>query len=370
MLATATAGYTSPTPPSQSSMNATLRERLIRAEQQFLLAVVSNDEKSLKFFSQEWSQLAQDIASVKVAGHLDDDTALLLSQASRAVENIADCMLESGAILQETQTHSISDFIQDVPSDPPSITLPHPQAIAPYHLLFSNHPSSTIPSILGQQKLLDSFAYCWLMQNIHNPYPSSVQTRIISDVSGASTAQVELWFQEIRDAIGWSKLSHSLFAGSVNATVAAARRVYLERDRDISFDIVFAFTTVKALAETHFSEQPALQGKNAKTASAQAIPTVIIDQYHHMGPFTDESIIEPEGIIVPPQVDPPAPLDPFSDLSDSDENEEEDTTPPPPIAGCKRPLAEDVLTSQVYDIGKPQKRRRYVVSFPFTISSD
>ena len=350
-------------------MNATLRERLIRAEQHFLLAILSNDEESLKVFSQEWSQLAQDIASVKVAGHLDDDTALLISQVSRALENVTSCMLESGAILQEAQTRSMSEFIQDIPS---SITLPHPrpQASASHHLLFSNQPSSTTPSILGQQKLLDSSAYCWLMQNIHNPYPSSVQTRIISDVSGASTAQVELWFQEIRDSIGWSKLCRDLFAGSVNATVAAARRVYLGRDRDISFDIVFAFTTVKAFAETHFSEHAALRGKDAKTASAQAIPTVVMDQYHHMGPFPGESIMEPEGIVVPPPVDPLAPIDSFSDISDSEESEEEDTTPPPPIAGCKRPLTEDVLTSQVYDIGKPQKRRRCVFSFLITISSD
>ena len=353
-------------------MNATLRERLIRAEQQFLLAVISNDEESLKVFSQEWSQLAQDITSVEVAGHLDDDKALLLSQVSRAVENTVNVLLESGAILQETQSRSMSEFIQDIPSGPPSIALPHPQSIAPYHLLFSNHPSSTTPSILGRQKLLDSFAYRWLMQNIHNPYPSSVQTRIISGLSGTSTAQVELWFQEIRDSIGWSKLSHDLFAGSVNATVAAARRVYLERDRNISFDIVFAFTAVKASAETLFPEYPALRGKNSKTAWPHAVPTVVMDQYqyHHMGSFTDESIIEPEGIIVPPQVDPPAPLDPIFDLSDSDESEEEDTTPPPLIAGSKRPLTEDVHTSQVYDIGKPQKRRRCVVSFLFTISSD
>jgi hypothetical protein len=350
-------------------MNAALRERLIRAEQQFLLAVVSDDEEFLKVFSQEWSQLAQDIASVEAAGHLDDNTALLLPQVSRALENVANCMLESGAILQEAHSRSISEFIQDIPSDPSSITLPQPQTIARYHPLFSNLPSSATPGILGQQKLLDSFAYRWLMQNIHNPYPSSVQMRIISDVSGTSTAQVELWFQEIRDAIGWSKLSHDLFADSVNATVAAARRVYLERDRDISFDIVFAFTAVKAFAETHFSEHPALRGKNAKTTSAQVIPTVVMDQYQYMGPSPDASIIDPEGIIVLPQVDPPTLLDTFSDLSDSDESEE-DTTPPPPIAGCKRPLTEDVLTSRVYDMGKPQKRRRCAVSFLFTISSD
>jgi hypothetical protein len=334
-------------------MNATLRERLIRAEQQFLLAVASNDEETLKVFSQEWSQLAHDIEGVEAAGQLDDDMALLLSKVPRAIENIAKFMLECGAILQEFQTCSLSDFIQDIPSDnPSSMASLHPHAIAPRHLLFFNLSSSMAPSILGQQKFLDSFAYRWLLQNIHNPYPSSVQTRIISDVSGTSTAQVEVWFREARDSIGWSKLSHEFFVGSVNATVAAARRVYLERDRNISFDVVFAFTTVKASAEMLFSEHPSLQGKNVKMA---------MDQDHHMGPFPDESGIEPEGTQVPPQANLPSPLDPFSDLSDSDDSAEEDTTPPPSIAGYKRALAEDLLTSQECDLGRPQKRSRCVI---------
>jgi Homeobox KN domain len=336
-------------------MNTTLRERLIRAEQQLLLAVASKDEETLalKIFSQEWSKLAHDIKGVEAAGQLDDDTTIILSQASRAIENIANCMLESGAILQEAQTCSFREFIQNIPSDGlSSIASLHLHAIAPRHLLFSNLSSSMTPSILGQQKFLDSFAYRWLLQNIHNPYPSSVRTRIISNVSGTSTAQVELWFREARDSIGWNKLSHDFFAGSVNSTVAAARRVYLERDRNLSFEIVSAFTAVKAFAETLFSEHPFLQGKNIKT---------VMDQDHHVGFFPDESGIDPEGIPVPPQANLPAPLDPFSDMSDSDDSEEEDTTPPLSIAGYKRALAEDLLTSQECDRGRPQKRSRCVI---------
>jgi Homeobox KN domain/Mating-type protein beta 1 len=334
-------------------MNATLRERLIRAGQQFLLAVASNDEETLKVFSQEWSQLAYDIEGAEATKQLDDDTALLLSQVSNAIENIANCMLESGAILQETQTCSLSDFIQDIPSDDPSsIASLHPHAIAPRHLLFSSLYSSKTPSILGQQKFLDSFAYRWLLQNIHNPYPSSVQMGNISDVSGTSTAQVKLWFREARDSIGWNKLSYDFFASSVNATVAAARRVYLERDRNISFNIVFAFTTVRASAEMLFSENPSLQGKSVK---------MVMDQDHHLGPFSAESGIDSEGTLVPPQANLPAPLDPLFDLSDSDDSGEEDTTPPPSIAGYKRTLAEDLLTSQECDLGRPQKRSRCVI---------
>ena len=342
-------------------MNPTLRERLIHSEQHFLLAVVSNDEESLKAFSQEWSQLARDIRNTKAAGRLDDNTAHLLYKVSQAIENITGCMLESGSILQESRTCSISDFIEDIPSGDPSSAPLHTQAIAPYHLLFSN-PSSTNSTILGQQKLLDPYAYCWLMQNIHDPYPNSMQMQIISEVSGTSTAQVELWFQEARDTIGWSKLSRDFFAGSVNATVAAARRVYLEHDKKISFDIMFAFAAVKTSAETLFSEYPSLQEKNVDKGSVGAFRTMAMGQ-DHMGSSPGEYVIDPDSTVVLPQVDYLAPLDPLSDLSDSDESEVEDTTPPPSIAGCKRLLTEDEFTSQAADLGRPQKRPRCVVIF-------
>ena len=349
-----------PTTISSMSMSSTLRERLIRAEQHFLLAVVSNDEESLEVFSQEWSQLARDIEDTKAAGRLDDSTAHLLNKTSQAIENTAICVLESGVMLQESLTHSMGDFIQDIPSGDPSIASLHSQATPPSCLLFTNQPSSRI---LGEQMLLDSYAHCWLMQNIHDPYPNSVQTRIISDISGTSAAQVELWFQEVRDSIGWSKLSRDFFAGSANATVAAARRVFLERDKNISFDIVFAFTTVKAFAETLFSEHLPLQGKNVDTESVGTIQTMAMGQEHYMGSSPGEYIIDPDSILVPPQVDLPAPPDPLSDLSDSDESDEEDTTPPPTIAGCKRLLADDEFTSQAADLGRPQKRPRCVVIF-------
>ena len=361
----ATTGYTS----SQSSMDATLCERLIRAEQRFLLAVVSNDEESLEAFSQEWSQLGHDIKSIKTAGQLDDNTALLLSKVSRAIENTTLCMSETGAMLQETQTCSISDFVQDISFGDPSIASLHPQAFASCRLLFSNLSCSINPRILGENKLLDSYAYRWLTQNIYDPYPNSVQTRTIGDVSGTSAAQVKLWFQEVRDSIGWSKLSHDFFAGSVNATVAAARRVYLEHDKDMSFDIMFAFTAVKTFAETLFSERPFSQGKDIDAGPTWAPRTMAMDLDYRMESFPDELSIDPNSIPVPLQVDLPAPADTFSDFTDSDESEEEDTTPPPSIAGSKRRLTEDMLTSQVNGMGRPQKRHRCVFIFPFAVPS-
>ena len=115
---------------------------------------------------------------------------------------------------------------------------------------------------------------------------------------------------------------------------------------------------MKASAETLFSVDPPLQGKNVDTGSITAIPTM--GQDHHMGSSPGNHINNPDSILVRPQVHLRA-LDPLSDLSDSDESEEEDTTPPPSIAGCKRLFAEDEPTSQEAGPGRPPKRRRYVV---------
>lgn len=94
-----------------------------------------------------------------------------------------------------------------------------------------------------------------------------------------------------------------------------------------------------------------------------AIRTMATDRNHHMGSFMGEPTLDPEGILVPPEVDCLAFLDPLSDLSDSDGSKEDDTTPS--VFGCKRPLAEDVLTSQAASLGRPQKRHPCVVIFTY-----
>ncbi|KAH9982844.1 hypothetical protein BGW80DRAFT_1265253 [Lactifluus volemus] len=328
-------------------MKATLREQLIRIEQQFLLAIVSNDEEPLRVFFQEWSQLAHDIESLKVDGRFDQDTALLLSRVSRVVASMTRCMLECGSIFQEAQSYSISHFIFDAPTDGQSSISDLPQEIPPCRLLFSSPLSALTPSILGQQRLLDFHAYRWLRQNIHNPYPSPVQMQIIGDVAGTSVAQVKLWFEEVRDSIGWTKLSCEFFAGSMDPTVAAAQRIYLEGDTNDSFDVIFAFTSVKAYAETLFSEHPALQAEHIYEDVAQTSRSMDIG-------LNDSS----KGNIYIPSASNPSIPSYASPSWPIDEDEFWDTTPPPSVVGRKRRLPEDTYMSQGSVLQIPKKRLR------------
>lgn len=237
-------------------MNATLRDRLILVEQLFLLAVVAQDETVREKFSLEVSQLAYHLKAVEASGDLDDNTILLLSRVSQAIRATTQCMLGCEDILNEAQTCLLScSSIPLAPDDLLSVSTSQP-TLTEYPLLFNTSSGSL--GILGHNKLLDACAHRWLMHNIHNPYPTSTQLQIITDESMTSAAQGKRWFQEARDLIGWTRLSNEFFTGSVNATITAAKRVYLEHDHSIPFCIAFAFSNVKASVETLFMEHPAI----------------------------------------------------------------------------------------------------------------
>ena len=253
-------------------MNATLRDKLILVEQLFLIAVVAQDEMAVKEISLELSQLIHHFKAVEASGDLDDDSTLLLSRVSQAIRATTQCVLECEDLLKDAQTSLTSCFSLPLPSDdllPVSTT---PPVSTPYPLLFSQVSSSGTLGILGYNKLLDACAYRWLMQNIHNPYPTSTQLQIMGDESMTSAAQAESWFHEARDLIGWTRLSDELFTGSLSATITAAKQVYLEHDNTIPFCIAFAFSKVKASMETLFSERltlPTLTRHLGSSAQAQ-----------------------------------------------------------------------------------------------------
>lgn len=312
-------------------MNATLRDRLILLEQQFLIAVVAQDETALQEFSLELPRLIHHFKAVEASGDLDDDTALLLSRVSQVIKATTQCVLECEDILKDGQTGLMSCSNLPLPSDdllPVSTSRP---ISTPHYLLFSRISSSGTPGILGHNKLLDECAYRWLRQNIHNPYPTSTQLQLIGDESMTSVAQAGRWFQEARDAIGWTKLSDEFFTGALTATITAAKQFYLEHDNTIPFVIAFAFSKVKAFMETLFAEHP-------------TSPTLITS---HVG--SDQALRSDAA---------------GQDLFDKDELE--DTTPPPPVAGCKRNLSEDSASSLASDLHRPLKRLRCVHLFkPF-----
>ncbi|KAI9444848.1 hypothetical protein H4582DRAFT_1911683 [Lactarius indigo] len=309
-----------------TDMNATLRDRLILVEQLFLIAVVAQDEMAVKEFSLELSRLIHHFKVVEASGDLDDNTTLLLSRVSQVIRATTECMLGCEDILKDARTRLISCSSLPLPPDDQLPVSMSRSPFTPYPLLFSHISSSGTLGILGQNKLLDAYAYRWLMQNTHNPFPTPTQLQIMGDESMTSVTQVERWFQEARDSIGWTRLSEEFFTGSLDATITAAKRVYLEHDNTIPFCITLAFSKVKAFMETLFAGYPETTLTSQVGYSAQALQPV---------PAVNDSAD-------------------FSDLLDNEI--EEDTTPPLPVVGCKRNLSEDMATSPASEVHRPRKR--------------
>ena len=331
-------------------MGATLRDKLVLMEQQFLIAVVAHDEAALEDFYQEWSWLFCHFKAIEASGDLDDNTTLHLSRVSQVIRATTQCMLGCEEILRDAQTGLESCYSSPLPLDdlhPLSTSRP---TFTPYPLLFRHVSPSGTPGILGYNKLLDACAYHWLMQNMHSPYPTSAQLQTIGDESMTSVAQAEHWFQEARDLTGWTELSDEFFTGSINATITAAKRVYLERDNTIPFYIAFTFSKVKASMETLFAEHPAFPTlTNRVRCSAQSLRPVGQD---HFKKVEEDSATNSNCMSTAHD---------STHVNDLLDNEEiEDTTPPPPVAGCKRKLPEDTVTSLASDLRRPLKRLRCV----------
>ncbi len=238
-------------------MNVTLRDQLILLEQNFLIAVVAQDEVAFEDFALELSRLTSHFNGIEANKHLDDSTTLLLSRVSQVITATCDSMLECEAFLGDAQKCSLSGPVLNSPSDDSLSMSITPPTFTPYHLLFCRVSSSGTHDIIGRNKLLDTRAYRWLMKNMHNPYPTSTQMQAICCDSMTSVAKAELWFQEVRDSIGWTRLSQDFFRGSIDATITAAKQVYMEHNNTIPFGIAFAFKAVKAFVETLFLERPA-----------------------------------------------------------------------------------------------------------------
>ena len=272
-------------------MNASLRDRLILVEQLFIIAVVAQDEKAVEEISLELSRLIHHFKAVKASGDLDDDTTRLLSHVSQVIEATTKCMLECEDVLKNSEASLISCSSSLPSSDDLLLVSTSRPTFTPPYLLFSHVSSSGTLGILGHNKLLDTCAYRWLTHNMHNPYPTSTQLQIMGDESVVSVAQAELWFQEAREVIGWTKLSDEFFTGSIKATVTTAKRVYLEHDRTIPYCIAFAFCKVKASIETLFVEHPPLPAVPTSHigCSDQALQPVPIGQ-DRFKKYSDQSV--------------------------------------------------------------------------------
>nr|AGS09332.1 a1 homeodomain mating type protein [Heterobasidion parviporum] len=331
----------------------TLRRRLLHAEQQLLDAVVEGPQ-ALKSFYDSWTSLGHDVEYAVRHRTLGPDTYSMVKIVSARVQ-----LLATGFHDTHLHMHSITDdFMSELGdtisrfglSEDPSLPMishnrHHPKKTQLFTDLTAPRPSSY------------ASAYDWLLDNLHNPYPSPDVKSQLGQAHGLSSKAIGAWFKQVRQKIGWSTLSGEVFSGSRSKTTRAASLAYISRDPDLPDNIRHAFRVVRDKLE-HLPISSRTPGKDSGLADADTLQKLesmrnqVVDgtsvreeidrEIEHLRGKSKEAEPSPSSPPPLPEILLSIPASPFTpDTSD----EEEDTTPPPPVAGCKRRLDSATDTS-------------------------
>jgi hypothetical protein len=83
-------------------------------------------------------------------------------------------------------------------------------------------------------------AYTWLLNNLHDPYPSKETKVTIAEESGSSPKDIDNWFINVRRRIGWNKLRSKHFENKRSLIVDAATRFFKEVRQALSPSTIYA----------------------------------------------------------------------------------------------------------------------------------
>ncbi|KIO08615.1 hypothetical protein M404DRAFT_997538 [Pisolithus tinctorius Marx 270] len=317
-------------------MDAELRQRLIDAERGLLSALW--DENLLSPFHSTWSKLQADISSMKARGELSKDTLALADVMASRIATIAQCYLE---VQQEQKllTAEWAGVVEDILNGPNnvSVTSASPQSS-------EQRPIAFIETV-----------HNWLLENIHNPYPSTQFKACVANTHRCSQNSVNTWFINARRRIGWTSLCREQFHNCRTDALDAAYRALIRPDpaRPLPTATIQAFAAIKANAEGLYSSMVG-RSTHAKDLDAPADVTEYGGQtlaednarqgicgkeaeaHTHRENWRSETTY-PSPFSSPP---PPASAIPTLVPSLSDESDDEDQdVAPPALAGRKRRMS-------------------------------
>nr|ADN97176.1 A1 mating-type protein [Phanerodontia chrysosporium] len=234
-----------------------LRERFLDAEHDFL-SLHSDD--TLEAFANTWEQLCHEFDDVLHEGIVDDALRKLVQSVSWRVASLSEDLTQ---LQKETNTSTsniiaeVEDMLRDMTIDDmahPTVTkgpAPCPKPCASRQSLKPARVPASRPPHLTQ-------AYRWLVDNIHNPYPTpAVKSRLASQAR-VTRRTIDDWFKSIRRCIGWVSFVKRHFKGSRTPAVAATRNILAEDDNtDVCFEVAADFLAVKTkLSDLYSTASP------------------------------------------------------------------------------------------------------------------
>ncbi|GLB35907.1 hypothetical protein LshimejAT787_0301950 [Lyophyllum shimeji] len=187
------------------------------------------DPTLLDDFNRRWLVLVEDLKVAMDADGLRVSTIRIAHALANRVSKVVQTLLDLEVLAEKLKASLLDETstILDTPVTLPE--LPHPANVAPY----------IKPS------------YTWLLENLHNPYPSTRVRDDIAQKSGAARKDVDNWFIDARKRIGWNALRKAVFSNKRVDIVDAATRFFVEDDpkRPLDPTIEYEFIAIKKSAK-------------------------------------------------------------------------------------------------------------------------
>lgn len=238
--------------------NASLRRRLLDAEEKFLAVLPGRNDNTLETFEREWDALCLDFEKALEGGAVDDDLWKLAQSIFARVAIVGDDLArlhlqateKTTAVMSEIEdllSHmSIEDIVEPAPLSQPVSVSRHSSRTPVGDRL----PSSSLPSCIPQ-------AYEWILENLHNPYPPKPLKSSMASQAGVTLRSMDDWFKALRRHIGWVSFVKRHFKGSRALAIAAAERVLSQDggDANIPFEIAADFLAIRSKLANLYPEQ-------------------------------------------------------------------------------------------------------------------
>jgi hypothetical protein len=167
-------------------------------------------------------------------------------------------------------------------------------------------------------------AHAWLLQNLHNPYPSKQTRMLFSNQTNTSQKDIDSWFIDIRKRIGWNSLRKRHFSTRKDMIAAATRffkpsSIQLDTRTDpedfapSDQDFAVLEVTAKNLYSRRFLTSPLANGLDAmKDVTPETNPAA---QVNSLARQISSQQIEPLSLHSSLELVSPSPLTTFSSPS-------------------------------------------------------
>ncbi|KAF5384831.1 hypothetical protein D9615_001300 [Tricholomella constricta] len=190
-------------------------------------------------FHHRWTALVDDLTSAIDAESLKASTITIAYTLSNRVSHVFQTFLDLEALADKL----MASLLDETSSTPNPLTTDIP-------------PPSELSTLAAVPPYIKP-SYNWLLENIHDPYPSTRARDGIAQKSGASRKDVDNWFIDARKRIGWNALRKASFSNKRADIVDAATRFFVEDvpERPIDPTIEYELVAIKKRAQDLYCDK-------------------------------------------------------------------------------------------------------------------